>query len=369
MPPVIDLPTPDFTFDPTAPGACVAGVRPYRSGSYKLGHEMAGGMFLVHNYGHGGAGITMSWGCAQQVCDMVAGRIATSHDTAAAVLGAGVMGLTAATLLSDLGLTVTVYADRRPVDTTSHTAGGQWAVSVVEYNQPQELKKILTDSFTRFMTELGPGFGVHERPNYTHERTKNFDIVLQLCPGLIPEPIALTRMPFEGHTIPGYEYRTLLIEPPVFLARLENDLCNRGVAFVDRHFVDRTDVLTSLAENVVVNCTGMGAKKLLNDTAMQPIKGQLAMLPAQENLDYLYSGDGYLFPRSDHVVIGGTYEPENTDETPDPSVCRSVVKYMASHFGVVPAVPMPDIHINHPDHAAIYDPVLPTDPAQPSLNV
>ena len=27
-------------------------------------------------------------------------------------------------------------------------------------------------------------------------------------------------MPFQGHTFPGYEYRTLLIEPPVFLARL-----------------------------------------------------------------------------------------------------------------------------------------------------
>jgi hypothetical protein len=102
---------------------------------------------------------------------------------------------------------------------------------------------------------------------------------------------------------------------------------------------------------------------------MQPIKGQLAMLPAQQNLKYLYSGDGYLFPRSDHVVIGGTYEPDHSDETPSASVCKDVVKYMASHFGVVPAVPMPQIHINHPDHAAIYDPRLPNDPAQPSLNV
>jgi D-amino-acid oxidase len=368
MPPDINLPTPDFGFDATVPGACVAGVRPFRSGSYRLEPESAGQKLLIHNYGHGGAGITLSWGCAQQVRDIVAARIATSHDTAAAVLGAGAMGLTAATLLSELGLTVTIYTERKPVDTTSWKAGGQWAVSVVDYNRPQELKKILTDSYTRFKTQLGPDFGVYERPNYTHERTKNFDVVLELCPGLIPEPNPLPRLPFAGHSISGYEYRTLLIEPPVFLARLECDLLSRGVVFVDRPFVDRADVLT-LSQNVIVNCTGMGAKNLFDDAAMQPIKGQLAMLPAQQNLQYLYSGDGYLFPRTDHVVIGGTFEPDHSDETPSQAVCSELVRYMASHFGIVPAAPMPHIHINHPDHTAVYDPALPSDPAQPALNV
>ena len=65
-------------------------------------------------------------GLRQQVHDIVAGRIATSHDTTAAVLGAGVMGLTAATLLSDLGLTVTIYADRQA--DRHHVAQGWRAV-------------------------------------------------------------------------------------------------------------------------------------------------------------------------------------------------------------------------------------------------
>ncbi len=86
-------------------------------------------------------------------------------------------------------------------------------------------------------------------------------------------------MPFQGHTIPGYEYRTLLIEPPVFLARLECDLRDRGVTFVDSHFVNRADVLTSLSEDIIVNCTGMGAKKLLErhcDAADQGTAGDAA---------------------------------------------------------------------------------------------
>ena len=80
-----NLPTPDFTFDPDAPGACIAGVRPYRNGSYRLDAETASGKFIVHNYGHGGAGITLSWGCAAKVRDIVQQHLVTSRDTKAAV--------------------------------------------------------------------------------------------------------------------------------------------------------------------------------------------------------------------------------------------------------------------------------------------
>jgi hypothetical protein len=161
----------------------------------------------------------------------------------------------------------------------------------------------------------------------------------------------------------------LLVEPPVFLARLECDLRDRGVEFVERHFVSRTEVLTTLTQNIIVNCTGMGAKDLFNDGAMMPITGQLAMLPAQLELKYLYGQDGYMFPRSDHVVIGGTFEENIANEVPSQAVCKGLVNHIASLFGVVPAVPMPRIHIHHPDHADIVNPVLPNDPAQPSLNV
>src|SRR6516225_7437506 len=248
-----NLPTPDFTFDPNAPGACIAGVRPYRNGSYRLDAETASGKFIVHNYGHGGAGITLSWGCAAKVRDIVQQHLVTSNDQDAAVLGAGVMGLTAATLLLDLGLKVTIYSDRKPADTTSAKAGGQWAVSVVEFQgKEQELADIIKTAFTTFKNSISSGFGVSAQPNYTRIRSENLDAVLQLAPGLIPPPVALARMPFEGHAKPGFEYQTLLIEPPIFLARLEADLLARGVSFVQRKFASRSEILGSLMQDIVV---------------------------------------------------------------------------------------------------------------------
>jgi D-amino-acid oxidase len=357
-----NLPTPDFTFDPNAPGACIAGVRPYRNGSYRLETEIASGKFLVHNYGHGGAGITLSWGCAAKVRDIVQQRLTTSHDTSAAVLGAGVMGMTAATLLLDLGLKVTIYTDRMPAATTSFKAGGQWAVSVIAFQGKQkELGEIVRTAYATFVNSIGKGYGVSKRPNYTSGPSENLEAVLTLAPGLIPPPVILPRMPFEGHAEPGptkpkpREYQTLLIEPPIFLPRLQADLNTRGVAFVQKKFAGKPDVL-ALTENIIVNCTGLGAMTLFNDTQMVPTKGQLAMLPAQPALQYLYGENGYMFPRADHVVIGGTYESGVNNEIPDKAVCQHLVDVIAAEFGKGPAVALADIHIHHPDNAAMVNP-------------
>src|SRR5262249_29731262 len=158
--------------------------------------------------------------------------------------GAGVMGMTAATLLRGLGLTVKIYSDRKPNETTSSKAGGQWAVSVVEFGgKEQELGEIIRASYTTFKNSIGQGFGVS--PNYTATRSHNLDIVLQLAPGLIPDPVPLPRMPFEGHTQPGFEYQPLLVEPPIFLPRLESDLRANQVDFVHKKFTNRSHILTS----------------------------------------------------------------------------------------------------------------------------
>src|SRR5437868_1880526 len=101
----------------------LAGLRPYRASGFVVRAEALGDKRLVHNYGHGGAGITLSWGSSKLATQLGL----QGHQGPVAVLGAGVMGLTTARLVQEAGFPVTIYAKALTPDTTSNIAGGQIA--------------------------------------------------------------------------------------------------------------------------------------------------------------------------------------------------------------------------------------------------
>lgn len=320
------LNSPDFSFDPTT-RPYVAGVRPFRKGSYRLEPDpnIITGKLVVHNYGHGGAGITMSWGCAQIVRDIVVRHGATGG---VAVLGAGVMGLTVATLLREASINVKVYADKFTPDTTSDVAGGQWSPSIVAYNRASPAAR---DAYIDVLRRArrahetrGRAYGVVPRVNYTTVKIPHLD---ELPTDIVPARQAL-RLPFKNLNRMGYKYELLLIEVPILLAKLQQDLSG---LFVETHFRSPSEV-ARLSEKVIVNCTGLGSRSLFNDRNMAPIKGQLVRLRPQKNLEYLFSGDGYVFPRADAVIVGGTTECNVDNDTPVDAKCIEMVRWMKRIF-------------------------------------
>lgn len=326
---VADEPNPDFTYVPGLT-PLKAGLRPYRNDTYRLEKEViSGGKLVVHNYGHGGAGITMSWGCAQEVAEIVKQHYPSPHGTPVAVLGAGVMGLTAATWLAEkLKMNVTVYAKHFIPQTTSNVAGGQWAASKVAFllSEKEKFVRILRASHKEHGLR-GSAYGVSPRDNFSLNPLPSFDHVPD---DLVPR-VHLNRLPFSPINRPGWKYSTLLVEPPIFLNKLQQELQKGGVQFVQREFFAE-DHVGELAQDIIINCTGLGSHAIWPDPALTPIKGQLVLLPAQPRLQYLFSGTGYVFPRTDCTVIGGTEETSYTDESPDPQRCAALVAHLKAVF-------------------------------------
>ena len=336
--------SPDFSSYNPATCPCRAGVRPHREVTYRLepDTQTIPGKLIVHNYGHGGAGITMSWGCAEVACEML---LQQGTPNAVAVLGAGVMGLTVATLLAEQNIPVTIYAAEFTPNTTSDVAGGQWAPSFVNYEKNDSAK---TQAYfdvlrraRRAHENRGPGYGVWPRPNYTINEVEHLK---ELPPDIVPPATVLAHLPFAKLNGPGFKYDLLLVEPPVLMATLQQGLTNRAT-FITQNFLDLSEV-AALSENVIVNCTGYGAGKLFNDNLMKPLKGQLVFLePPQLNLKYLFSGamNCYVFPRSDAVIVGGSQQAID-DTTPCPAICNQIVDFARNLFdgAAVVAADLPD---------------------------
>src|SRR5580765_2819239 len=95
-------------------------TRPFRAEGPRLDVEKVGAKTVVHNYGHGGSGWSLSWG---------SGALATSHAMATgerdiAVVGCGALGMTTALQLQRAGARVTIYAKDLPPDVRSSLATG-----------------------------------------------------------------------------------------------------------------------------------------------------------------------------------------------------------------------------------------------------
>lgn len=296
----------------------VVGLRPYRPVGFRVEAEKLDATTVIHNYGHGGGGWTLSWGSAHLAMELAEQTGARS----AAVLGCGILGLSTARLLQRQGWDVTIYARDLPPDTTSNIAGAQWSPASVfdhEAVDPRfraRFERALRLSYRYFQDLVGDRYGVRWVSNYMLRdapRDPDEPDFRRDFPDLYPESrtLAVGEHPFPMPHVEHFD--TMFMEPPVYLPAILQDFRMAGGRIVVREFEDLRQI-AALAEPVVVNCTGLGARALFDDPHLVPVKGQLTVLKPQSELHYLVIYRGlYMFPRRDGVLLGGTHEEGNWD--------------------------------------------------------
>jgi hypothetical protein len=94
----------------------------------------------------------------------------------------------------------------------------------------------------------------------------------------------------------------------------------------------------ALREQVVFNCSGLGAGKLFGDQKIVPARGQLEVLMPQPEIDYGYIGPGHMFPRSDGIFLGGTFDENDWNLAVNPDHSKYILE---THEGIWRGVKTP----------------------------
>src|SRR5436305_13489414 len=145
-------------------------LRPFRPAGPRLDVERVGDKTVVHNYGHGGSGWSLSWGSSSVAVE----KAMAAGERDVAVIGCGALGLTSAILLQRAGAKVTIYAKERPPEVRSARATGTWSpdsrvalTNSVSPEFPQFWERMCRSSFGMYQSYLGlPGNPVEWTERY-----------------------------------------------------------------------------------------------------------------------------------------------------------------------------------------------------------
>lgn len=312
--------------DPARVIRTVAGLRPYRASGFVVRREPLGDKAVVHNYGHGGAGITLSWGSSKLAADLGL----PGHQGPVAVIGSGVMGLSTARLVQEAGFAVTIYAKDFPPHTTSNIAGGQispfghFREDAVTPEWQLQFRAAMDYSWRRFQIMVGDDYGIRWLPTY--EESDRPVLRSDWMDAYYPHgrTVAPGEHPFPLERVIGFD--TMYVETGRYLRQMLRDFQVAGGILRRREFVSPAN-FADVPETLIFNCTGLGSRALFGDEELIPVRGQLAVLLPQPEVRYAATGEwGYMFPRSDGILLGGTFERNEYDATPDPADIARIVE-------------------------------------------
>ncbi|HEX8055058.1 MAG TPA: FAD-dependent oxidoreductase [Novosphingobium sp.] len=333
-------------------------LRPFRAAGPRMELEQIAGKTVLHHYGHGGSGWSLSWGSAMEALPLLLQTGAKEI----AVVGAGAIGMTTAITAQRLGLKVTIYAKARFPDVRSARATGTWS----PYSRIA-MDGSATDAFaTRWERMTRRTFTVHQ--SFLGLAGNPVEWLDQYALSDTPfEKRPKTEVPMPGggtDTFVDYKDRVADLVPrqddlaggshpfPMPFARrtatmrfnvadlfhqLESDFLIAGGRFVPMELQGAAD-FARIREKAIVNCTGYGARALMKDESVIPVRGQIAWLLPQEEVDYgLQYNHVSVLARRDGILVQALGADEafgfnDPNEEPDYAAARDSIGVVATMF-------------------------------------
>jgi len=310
-------------------------LRPFRAAGPRMDTETIGDTLVVHNYGHGGSGWSLSWGSGT----LAVQKAMAGSPREIAVIGCGALGLTAALLAQRAGAQVTIYCKELLQHARSARATGSWT----------------PDSRIALAGTAGPQFGdLWEQMARTSWKQWRSWLGLAGNPVCFSDRYTMSDVPFAQmaeeseklNTMGFAEYGGRIVDltgrsqvlpagatpfPVPFVRRSSNlqfnihDLAHQmlndfrlaGGRVVMREFHEPREI-AALPQKVVINCTGYGARALWKDETIVPVRGQIGWLIPQAEVNYgFFYRDVSVLSRTDGIVVqaieGGDLKGYNDD--------------------------------------------------------
>lgn len=244
----------------------------------------------------------------------------------ALVIGGGVIGLTTALVLIERGWRVTIVVSAWAPNIVSSVAAAIWHPYQADHPQITAWSGATAARLRELVNEpeagvrLVVGYEFHRRATPPPAWAASLPWYRAVPPEHYPPGLGI---------VEGYCYEVPLIETPIYMAWLHRQVAARGATLL-------TYTVSSLEElgpewDIIVNCTGLGARQLVGDTSMYPIRGQIVKVAPGTTENFLFDEDDlsrltYIIPRTDGTILGGTVIADDWDTTVRPETTEVILR-------------------------------------------
>ena len=218
-----------------------------------------------------------------------------------------------------------MYSKATPSESTSCAAAAIWSpyLSDDERITPwSETTRLVLERLARIPVETGV------RCVFGHEAARDIVAPPAWATDLPDFRVSISSDLPAGFTS-GWWYRAPVVDMPPYLDYLMRRLLAHPHATMERRTVNTLAELLAVAP-IVVNCSGVGARDLLGDADLTPVRGQLVVVENPGIDEFFVEHDEspaptYYIPHGDQVVLGGSADEHRVDLEPDRAISEGIL--------------------------------------------